>query len=113
MMRFEIDINFKGDARQTHLLTQILQRLDVIERKEATIMASIDDVITDVTAETTLIGGVQTLVQGLKDQLAAALAGTNIPADVQAKIDAAFAGLEANKTALALVTNTPTPPPAP
>jgi len=65
--------------------------------------ATLDQVLADVTAETTLVGSLQTFVQGLEAQIA------NIglsPSD-QAKVDQIFAGLEANKVALAAIQNTP------
>ena len=73
-------------------------------------MATIDDVLADVTAETTQISGLSTLISGLQTQLAAALAGTTIPAAVQAKIDAVFAAAESNKAALVAALNTGVPP---
>ena len=75
-------------------------------------MATLDDIASDVEAETTLIAGVSTFIAGLKQQLADALAGTTLPPATQAKVDAIFAGAEANKQALsdALVANTPVAP---
>lgn len=64
-------------------------------------MADLDQVLADVQAEATLIAGISTFVDGLKKQLADALVGVTLPAAVQAKIDAVFAGVEANKGALA------------
>ena len=80
-------------------LTQMEQRL----------MAKLDDIVADVTAETTLIEGVSTLVTGLKQQLADALTGENLSPEAQAKVDQIFATAEANKAKLAaaLADNTP------
>lgn len=64
-------------------------------------MARLDDVLADVTAETTMIAGVGTLVAGLRQQVADAVAAAGVSADDQAKIDAIFAAAEANKAALA------------
>lgn len=72
-------------------------------------MASIDQVAADVTAETTVIDSISTLIGGLETQLAAALAGAGIPADVQAKIDAVFATAETNKAKLAAAVLAGTP----
>lgn len=79
------------------------------------IMASIDDLVNDVAAESTVDDSIIALVQGLQTQLAAALANVTIPPDVQAKIDQAFAGIEANKAKLAaaVVAGTPAAPAAP
>lgn len=79
-------------------------------------MADLDQVLADVQSESTLIAGISAFVSGLKQQLADALANTSLPPDVQAKIDAVFAGVEANKSSLAaaLATDTsgaPVPPP--
>jgi len=57
-------------------------------------MAKLDDILADVEAETTAVDSVSQLIKGLRDQIAAA-------AGDQAKIDAIFAKLEANKAALA------------
>src|SRR5690349_6966093 len=77
------DINLhviQSDPETKQLLRQIIAN----QKKEFTqIMATLDDVLADVSAETTLVASVATLVQGLKDQLAAQ--GVD-----QAKIDAAF-----------------------
>lgn len=64
-------------------------------------MASLDDVLKDVTDESTAIDGISTLVAGLKQQLADALAGTTLPPAVQAKVDAVFAQAEINKGKIA------------
>jgi len=78
--------------------------LERIYRKELSNMAKIDDVLTDVAEEKTLIDGLGAFIQGLKDQLIAD--GLD-----QAKVDAAFAAVEANKAELAaaLAANVPAP----
>lgn len=86
-------------------LNRIEAMLRVLLRMEKHTMAKIDDLLNDVTAETTVIDGVLTLLQSLKDQLAAQ--GVD-----QGKIDAAFAAVEANKTKLAAALDANvTPPP--
>jgi len=72
-------------------------------------MATIDQVLQDVTDESTLEDSIITLLQAIKAQLDAALANTTIPKDVQDKIDAVFTQLEANKVkvAAAITANTP------
>lgn len=74
-------------------------------------MATLDQIIEDVTAETTTIGSISTLIQGLEQQLADALAGTTLPPAVQAKIDSIFATAETNKAALAAALAAGVPPP--
>ena len=76
-------------------------------------MATLDDLVTDVAAQATVVDSVVTLLQGLRDQLAAAVAA-NDPAKVQAVITA----LDANTAKLtAAVAASPggtgTPPPTP
>jgi len=70
---------------------------------------TLQDIITEISTQATLIGSVQTLVAGLKQQLADALAGTTLPPAVQAQVDAIFAAAEANNAALtqAVTANTP------
>ena len=72
-------------------------------------MATIDDVVKDVTDESTVEDGLITLTTDIKTQLDAALAGTTVPPAVQAKIDAVFTQLETNKAKLAaaITANTP------
>lgn len=72
-------------------------------------MATLDQVLTDVTDESTQLDSLSTFITGLKQQLADALAGATIPAATQAKIDAVFAGVEKNKAKVqdALNANTP------
>ena len=84
-------------------------KLDLILAKQEMMMASIDDILSDVTGETDMISSLSTLIAGIKQQLADALSGTTLPPAVQAKIDQVFAVAEANKQALsdAIVANTP------
>ena len=76
-------------------------RLDRILKLLEQIMATLDQVLADVTAETTAIAGVSDLIKGLKQQLADALSGTTLPPATQAKVDAIFAAAETNKQAIA------------
>lgn len=74
-------------------------------------MATLDEVLADVTDESTKIDSLSTLVAGIKAQLDAALSG-QIDPTTQAKVDAIFAGVEANKAKVqaALDANTPATP---
>lgn len=92
-------------------LDVILHKLDILLTKERQIMATLDELVADVTAESTVVASVLTFIDGLKQQLADALAGGVSPA-AQAKVDAIFAQVEANKTSLsnAIVANTPAQP---
>jgi hypothetical protein len=71
--------------------------------------ATLDQILQDVTDESSVIDSVTALIQGLKQQIADALTGTTLPPAVQAKVDAIFSTAEANKEKLAqaLVDNTP------
>jgi predicted choloylglycine hydrolase len=104
---------------------EVLQRLDQLAAAVSTLqqtmltqgaiqMASLDQVLQDVSDESTQIDGLSTLTAGLKQQLADALAGVTLPPAVQAKVDAVFSGVEANKQKVvdAINANTPaaTPP---
>lgn len=73
-------------------------------------MATLDQVAQDMTDESTQIDGLSTLMAGLRQQVADALAGTTLPPSVQAKVDAVFAQAEANKAKLATALNANTPP---
>lgn len=64
-------------------------------------MASLDDILKDVTDQGTAIGSIKTLVQGLHGQVMDLLAGTVLPAAVQQKVDAIFTNAQANSAALA------------
>lgn len=91
------------------LFLLIARELNQINRNLETIMATIDQLVTDVNEESTLEESVITLLNGIKQQLTEALSGANLPPAVQAKVDAAFSQLEANKAKLAdaLTANTP------
>lgn len=76
-------------------------------------MSTLQDVLAAVQAETTLVAGVQTLVQNLESQLQQALSGQLTP-EQQAQVDQIFAGVKANAEQLttALQANVPATPPA-
>ncbi len=75
---------------------------------------TLDDVLADVTDEKTQIDSLAALTTGLKAQLDAVLAGALTPAQ-QAKVDAIFTAVDANKAAVvtAINANTPAATPAP
>jgi uncharacterized coiled-coil protein SlyX len=87
----------------------LIDRLDIIIANQEKTMATLDQILADVTQETTDIASISTLIKGLKQQLADALAGTTLSPATQAKVDAIFAGAETNKAAIAdaLSANTP------
>lgn len=77
------------------------------------IMADLDQVLAEVTDEGTRLDSIQALIDGIRQQLADALAGTTLPPAVQAKVDAVFAGLTDNKAKIDKALNTGTPPATP
>jgi hypothetical protein len=82
-------------------VARILAAVEIIKSNQEQIMASLDDILADVTAESTAINSVGVLIGGLKQQLADALAGTKLPPATQAKVDAIFTQAETNKAAIA------------
>lgn len=88
-MRFDIHVHHHGSPD--------LAVMALLE----TIMATLDDVLAEVTKETTAIGGVTALIAGLRQQIADALNTHTIPPAVQAKVDAIFAAATANNAAIA------------
>jgi hypothetical protein len=84
----------------------------IILQNQETLMATLDEVLSDVTAETTAIQSLAALIDGLRQQVKDALSGVTLPPDAQAKVDAIFTAAETNKAAIAkaLAANTPAPP---
>ena len=93
-------------------LNYIIGLLLMVLRKVGIVMANIDDLVAGVAQETTVESSLITLVGNIESQLKTALAGTTIPADVQAKIDAAFATVQSNiaTVSAAVTANTPAAP---
>jgi hypothetical protein len=91
-------------------MIELREMLALILRQQEGQMATIDQLLADVTDEGTQIAKLSTLISGLRQQLKDALAGIVVPADVQAKIDAVFVAAETNKLALATALNTPVVP---
>ena len=54
-------------------------------------MATLDETLAAVTDEDTKVDSIIAFLAGIKQQLADALSGANLPAPVQAKVDAIFA----------------------
>ncbi len=81
-------------------------RVNTLEVKVNEMSKSLDDVISEVALEKTAIDSLVTLVAGLKQQLADALAGVVLSPATQAKIDEVFANVEANKQEIVDALNT-------
>jgi hypothetical protein len=97
--------------RAPAMMIEIREMLALILRQQEPMMATIDQVLADVTDEGTSLAKLSTLISGLQQQLKDALAGIVVPADVQAKIDAVFVAAEANKVAIATALGQPAVPP--
>lgn len=94
-------------------LNEVLARLKRIEHLMENIMPTLDETLEKVTANSSRIDSLQALLEGIKAQLADALAGTTLPAAVQAKVDAIFATASAQADDIDESLNANTPPPAP
>lgn len=103
--------HYYGDAQIESRLRAIENQIGLINKTLEKIMATLDDVLSEVTDEGNRLDSIQTLIDGIKQQLADALAGTTLPPAVQQKVDAVFAGLTANKAKIDTALNTNTPPP--
>jgi hypothetical protein len=91
---------------------EIAKLRDLIIRNQEALMATLDEVLAEVTDESGRLDSIQSLIDGIKQQLADALSGTALPPAVQQKVDAVFAGLTANKAKIDTALNAGTPPPA-
>lgn len=101
----ELHIHHHGDPR----LDMIVGMLERITARQEKMMATLDQILADVTAQQTALDSVIALIQGLRQQLADALSGVTLPPAVQAKVDAIFEAAEFNgvKIAQALAENVP------
>jgi hypothetical protein len=86
------------------------RKLDLILRNQGVEMASLDETLAAVTAESTVDDSIIALLTGLAAQIKA---GGLAPAD-QAKVDAIFAAAQSNsaKVTAAVTANTPAAPSA-
>lgn len=109
-MQFHI-VHHLDDALAERLC-RINERLGIMIENQEAIMATLDEVLKDVTDESTQLDGIATLITGLQQQVKDAMASAGISAADQAKIDAIFTGAEANKMKIAnaLAANTAPPP---
>lgn len=69
-------------------------------------MSTLEQLLSEVQAETTQIDGLAVLLTNIQKQLADALSGVTLAPAVQAKIDEVFIGLQANSAKLAEALNT-------
>lgn len=97
---------------ETAWLAVISRKLTKIERKLKNMAHTIDEVLTGVQEESTVDDSIITLLQNIKKQLDDLLAG-NLPPETQAKVDAIFDQVQANKTKVADAVTANTPPQTP
>lgn len=105
-------IHFEQDAGTVQFRKDVLGLLQIIKQNGEAIMRTLDETLAAVTAEDTKVDSIIVLVNGLKQQLADALAGTTLPPAIQAKVDAIFdtATASAGKIDAAITANTPAAP---
>jgi hypothetical protein len=100
------------DCRSTHeiqdKLDLILKKLGIIQQKENYIMATLDEALSVVTAEST----VDDSIVALLEQLASQIKAGGLSAADQAKVDAIFTNATNNsaKVTAAVLANTPAAP---
>ena len=99
---------FEKEVRSA--LYRIELRQILLSRKLRIIMATLDDVLAVVTEEAGQIDSMIALITGLQKQLADALAGITLPAQVQAKVDAIFVQAKADSDKIVQAVNANTPP---
>ncbi len=106
-------MTFLNRKRETGWWRRILRNLPAtkndIQKLENKLMDKLDQIIANVTEETTVIDRVVVLIEGIKKQLEDALSGTTLPVATQAKIDHVFAQVEINKAKLAAAVIAGTP----
>lgn len=99
-----LDWLYAQGERLHNVLETVLTNQAILNTKLETIMATLDDVLADVTAESAGIDSLGVLITQLKEQVAGATSGT-LPPDVQAKVDAIFTQAEANKAKIMAAIN--------
>jgi len=111
-MRVQLDVFFHDTHPDEGALDRILSKLDRILRNQEAIMATLDETLAAVEAETTADDSIIALLEGLKAQLDEALSGATLPPAVQAKVNAVFSTATNNvaKVTAAVAANTPPAP---
>lgn len=109
----ELYVALSGDIGRLELaVAGLTKRIRSLTRREKMTMASIDELVSAVHNESTVVDSVLALVVSLKASLDEALANAGIPADVQAKIDGIFDEVTADSARIgaAVTANTPAAP---
>lgn len=101
------------EGRLIRLDQRSIQEFTNIERHQSMADHTLDDILADTTAERSDIDALATLAAGIKTQLDQALSGATLTPAQQARVNAIFTNIEANKDALAaaILANTPSSPP--
>jgi hypothetical protein len=104
-VRANVEVVNQQFAIAAQQLTRIEAKLDLLIATETKTMATLADIAAAVTAQTTVVGSVVTLLQQLSAELKAAIANSADPAALQALVDS----INANATTLAnaVTANTP------
>lgn len=116
-MKFRLHLVHEADPQLIRRLDWLYSQLERLHQQNATIlsnqeriMATLDEVLTAVNDEASQEDSIVVLLGQLREQIAGLTSG-NLPPDVQAKVDAVFTGLQANKAKLAAaIANTGTNP---
>ncbi len=119
-MPFRLHIVHEADARLWQRLDWIHSQLERLHQQntailsnQESIMATIKELVASVAEVKGKADSIGMLITQLREQIAGLIAG-NLPADVQAQVDQAFADAEAAKAELsAAVDNPGTPTPVP
>jgi len=108
-MDLHLYIHVLGDTKTTDLL---LKQGELIMAAIDDLNVQLDAILADVTSESTKIDSLSTFMQGLKDQLAAALANQGVSQAIIDKSLSIFTAAEANKAKIdaAIAANTPPTP---
>jgi uncharacterized protein (UPF0335 family) len=94
-----------------NLQVETLRRLEQLEKEVKMADHNIDEILADVSDESTQIDSLSTLTAGIKKQLDDITAGS-LPPAVQAKVNALFDAVDANKAKVVSAINANTSAPA-
>ena len=107
----EVFLTIRADTTLLALIARLIDIGQQIIKKEDQIMATLQQDVDAIAAETTAIGGLTAFIQGLEDRVAA-LPG--LTSDQQAQIDAIFDSVTKNAATIAAamaISVPPAPPP--
>ncbi len=111
MALFSIDVHIHGGA-SVDTLKQVLSLVEALTAKVTSMAKTLDDLVAQVEAQSTVVDSLVTLLNGIKQKLDDALSGTTLPPAVHAKVDAIFEADEATTQKMkdAILANTPEEP---